>query len=75
MNTEIAKKRINEVLRPDTMTTSRSDFLATHVAVNNIELYSKFDPTDSSRSVRFQEAKSEEDVLNQFVLHPEENHQ
>lgn len=75
MNTEIAKKRINEVLRPDTMTTSRSDFLATHVAVNNIELYSKFDPTDSFRSVRFQEAKSEEDVLNQFVLHPGENHQ
>lgn len=75
MNTEIAKKRINEVLRPDTMTTSRSDFLATHVAVNNIELYSKFDPTDSSRSVRFQEAKSEEDVLSQFILRPDDNHQ
>ena len=63
MNTEIAKKRINEVLRPDTMTTTRSDFLATHVAVNNIELYSKFVPTDSARSVRFQEAKSEEVYL------------
>ncbi len=75
MNTEIAKKRINEVLRPDTMTTSHSDFLATHVAVNNIELYSKYDPTDTSKSVRFQEAKSEEDVLTQFVLHPEDNHQ
>ena len=75
MNAEIAKKRINEVLRPDTMTTSRADFLATHVAINNIELYSKFDPADLSRSVRFQEAKNEEDVLSQFILHPEDNHQ
>lgn len=75
MNTEIAKMRINEVLRPDTMTTSRSDFLATHVAVNNIELYSKFDPADSSRSIKFKEAKSEEDVLSQFLLHNEDKHQ
>jgi energy-coupling factor transporter ATP-binding protein EcfA2 len=75
MNIEIAKKRINNVLSPDTMTTSRSDFLATHVAVNNIELYSKFDPADSSRSIKFQEAKSEEDVLSQFLLQKEKKHQ
>ena len=43
MNSEIAKQRINEVLRPDTMTTSNGDFLATHVTVNGIELYSKYD--------------------------------
>lgn len=75
MNKEIAKKRIGEVLKPDTMTTSRADFLATHVAINNLELYSKFDPTDTSKSVRFREAKSEEDVLTQFVMHPGNNHQ
>ena len=75
MNTEIAKKRINEVVRPDTMTTSREDFLATHVSVHNIELYSKFDPNDSSKSIRFQEAQNEEDVFNQFILNPGDNHQ
>ena len=42
MNSEIAKQRINEVLRPDTMTTSNGDFLATHVTENGKELYSKY---------------------------------
>lgn len=75
MNLEIAKKRINEVLRPDTMTTSREDFLATHVPLTNIELYSKFDPKDQSKTVKFEEAKSEEDVFRQFISSPGEKHQ
>lgn len=75
MNSEIAKKRINEVLRPDTMTTSREDFLATHVPLKNIELYSKFDPKDQTKTVKFEEAKSEEDVFKQFISSPEDKHQ
>lgn len=75
MNLEIAKQRMNEVLRPDTMTTTREDFLATHVPLSNIELYSKFDPNDNSKSVKFEEAKSEEDVLQQFIMNPGAKHQ
>lgn len=75
MNSEIAKQRINEVLRPDTMTTSNGDFLATHVTVNGIELYSKYDINDPTKSVKFKEAESEEDVLNRFIINPGDRHQ
>lgn len=75
MNSEIVKSRINEVLRPDTMTTSRADFLATHVPLKNIELYSKFDPKDITKTVKFEEAKSEEDVFKQFISSPGDKHQ
>ncbi|WP_408069464.1 AAA family ATPase [Butyrivibrio sp. JL13D10] len=75
MNSEIAKSRINEVLRPDTMTTSRGDFLATHVTVSGIELYSKFDPNDPLKSVKYREAEGEEDVFEQFVSQPGDKHQ
>lgn len=75
MNSEIAKERLNEVLRPDTMTTSRGDFLVTHVPVNNIELYSKFDPNDASKVVKFKEAESENDIYSQFICAPGDKHQ
>ncbi len=75
MNSEIAKSRINEVLRPDTMTTSRGDFLVTHVTVSGIELYSKFDPNDPLKSVKYREAEGEEDVFEQFVAQPGDKHQ
>ena len=36
MNSEIAKSRIGEVIRIDTVTSTQADFLATHVPVQNI---------------------------------------
>lgn len=75
MNSEIAKLRINEVLRPDTMTTTNGDFLATHVPVRGIELYTKYDINDPTKSVKFEEAESEEDVLRQFIANPGDRHQ
>ena len=39
MNSEIAKSRIGEVIRIDTVTSTQADFLATHVPVQNIRKY------------------------------------
>ena len=36
MNSEIAKSRIGEVIRIDTVTSTQADFLATHVPIQNI---------------------------------------
>ena len=43
MNSEIAKSRIGEVIRIDTVTSTQADFLATHVPVNNIHIRKKWD--------------------------------
>ena len=43
MNSEIARERISYVARPDSMTSSEGDFLATHVAVNRLKLLDKFE--------------------------------
>ena len=43
MKSEIARERISYVARPDSMTSSEGDFLATHVAVNRLKLLDKFE--------------------------------
>lgn len=43
MNSEIAKSRIGEVIRIDTVTSTQADFLATHVPVQNIHIRKKWD--------------------------------
>ena len=77
MRLDIAKDRISEVLRPDTMTTSTGDFLATHVPLDNIELYSKYDPSDTNKAVRYNNsgAVSEDAIFNKFVLNEKDEHQ
>ena len=42
MNSEIAKSRIGEVIRIDTVASTQADFLATHVPVNHIHIKKKF---------------------------------
>ena len=39
MNSEIAKERISYVARPDSITSTEGDFLATHVAVKKIKTF------------------------------------
>lgn len=70
MNSEIAKERISYVARPDSITTSEGDFLATHVAVKKLKVLDKFDlaPTGGK-------SFSEEDIFKIFVLNPEDKHQ
>lgn len=70
MNSEIAKERITAVARPDSITYSEGDFLATHVAVKKLELLDKFvlNPTGGKEY-------SEEDVFKQYVSNPSDIHQ
>lgn len=70
MNSDIAKERISYVARPDSITTSEGDFLATHVAIRKLKVMEKFDiaPTGGK-------SFSEEDIFKQYILNPEDRHQ
>lgn len=68
MNSQIAKKRIGDVIRVDTITNNQSDFMATHVEIKNIQL-------SKSYAGRSEKILTEEDALNQYVLNPSNRHQ
>ncbi len=70
MNSEIAKERIAYVARPDSITTSEGDFLATHVAIKKLKVLEKFDiaPTGGK-------SFSEEDIFKKYIFNPEDRHQ
>lgn len=70
MNSEIAKERISYVARPDSVTTSEGDFLATHVAIKKLKVLEKFDiaPTGGK-------SFSEEDIFKKYILNSEDRHQ
>jgi len=70
MNSEIAKERISYVARPDSITSSEGDFLATHVAVKKLKVLDKFDIAPSGGK-----SFSEEDIFKQFIINPEDKHQ
>ena len=38
MDAKVAKRRIGEVIRVDTITSSQADFMATHVELRNIQI-------------------------------------
>ena len=42
MNSEIAKQRLSEVIRIDTITSSYGDFMATHVPFKQIQLQKEY---------------------------------
>lgn len=68
MISEIAKSRIGEVIRIDTVTSTQADFLATHVPVNNIHIKKKWDS-------KTEQIFSEEQVFNKYVLNSKNEHQ
>ena len=70
MDSSIARERISYVVKPDSITSSQGDFLATHVAIKRLHLVNKFDimPTGGKDY-------SEEAVYKKFVLNPENKHQ
>lgn len=70
MNSEIAKERISYVARPDSITTSDGDFLATHVAIRKLKLLDKFDISPNGGK-----SFSEEEVFQQYICNPEDKHQ
>lgn len=70
MNLSIARDRLSYVIKPDSITASQGDFLATHVALKRIHLLNKFDISPSGGKIH-----SEETVYKQFILNPENRHQ
>ena len=70
MDSSIARDRVSYVVKPDSITTSQGDFLATHVAIKRLHLLSRFDimPTGGKDY-------SEEAVYKKYVLNPDNKHQ
>ena len=62
MNSEIAKERISYVARPDSITSSEGDFLATHVAIKRLKLLDKFEIAPNGGK-----SYSEEEIFRQFA--------
>lgn len=70
MNLTIAKERLAEVVKPDSITASQGDFLITHVAVKKLVLLNKFEMVPAS-----QKYTSEEDIYKKFIVNPTNRHQ
>lgn len=70
MDLSVARVRLSSVVKPDSITASQGDFLATHVPLNRIHILKKFElQPNGGRDY------SEEDAYRQFVLNPENKHQ
>ena len=70
MNITIAKNRISSVVKPDSITASQGDFLATHVAIKKLSVLDKFSLVPETSSYF-----SEEEIYRQYVLNPNNEHQ
>lgn len=70
MNSEIAKQRLSEVVRIDTITSSYGDFMATHVPFKQIQVQKKYD--SGSANIK---TYTEEQVYQKIVLNPKNQHQ
>lgn len=69
MNSEIAKQRLSEVVRIDTITSSYGDFMATHVPFKQIQLQKEYDSSATSKSY------TEEQIYKKVVLNSKDQHQ
>lgn len=69
MNSEVAKQRLSEVVRIDTITSSYGDFMATHVPFKQIQLQKEYDTSTTSKTY------TEEQIYNKVVLNPKNQHQ
>ena len=70
MNLSIAKERLAAVVKPDSVTTSQGDFLATHVEIKKLVLLNKFEFAPDS-----QKYTSEEEIYLKFIVNPTDKHQ
>lgn len=70
MDSSIARQRISSVVKPDSITTSEGDFLATHVALRKLHLLTRFElkPTGGKDY-------TEEEIYQKLVLNPDNKHQ
>ena len=68
MNSQIAKKRIGDVIKVDTITNSQADFMATHVEVKNIQITQSYEGKN-------ERTLTEDEAYYQYVVNPENKHQ
>lgn len=70
MDLSIARERLAAVVKPDSITASQGDFLATHVEIKKLMLLNKFEfvPT-------LEKFASEEDIYKRFIINPSNRHQ
>lgn len=70
MNLEIARSRINDVIRPDAITESFDDFMITHVALKKLQVLDKFNNSPNSKDY-----KSEDEIFNFLIKNDDNKHQ
>lgn len=70
MNSKIAKQRLSEVVRMDTITNSYGDFMATHMPFKNIQLQEEYDVNTTAAKTY-----TEEEIFKKIVLNPKDQHQ
>ena len=70
MDLSIAKERLSAVVKPDSITASQGDFLATHVEIKKLVLLNKFEFVPTAKKYT-----SEEDIYKRFIVNPSNRHQ
>lgn len=70
MDIAMAKDRLASVVKPDSITASQGDFLATHVAIKKLVMLNKFEFVPTSEKYT-----SEEDIYKKFIVNPSNKHQ
>ncbi|MEG0757796.1 MAG: ATP-binding protein [Raoultibacter sp.] len=70
MDLSIARGRIASVIKPDSITASQGDFLATHVPLKRINLLNRFELQPSHAKLY-----TEEELYDQCILNSENRHQ
>lgn len=68
MDSKVAKRRIGDVIRVDTITSSQPDFMATHVELKNIHMAKSY-------KGKAEQVLTEQEAFNQYVLDPDNSHQ
>ena len=70
MDLSIAKERLASVVKPDSITASQGDFLATHVEIKKLVLLNKFEFVPISKKY-----SSEEEIYKKYIINPSNRHQ
>ena len=70
MNLEIARSRINDVIRPDAITESYNDFMITHVPLKKLQILGKFVILPKSKDY-----KTEDEIFDQLIKNEDDKHQ
>lgn len=70
MDLSIAKERLASVIKPDSITASQGDFLATHVEIKKLVLLNKFEFVPISKKY-----SSEEEIYKKYIINPSNRHQ